>query len=135
MKQQREHEKRRKCVKCPYGCPWFTTNKYRKVPPSNSIVCQTIGKLKDQTKNVYKTHLETCPNRPSMIDDDKLLNEKIDSILARHEKLKAKAKKEASQFVCPYCSKTYTSQNLKHLLACVKKNPEGNEKLKAFFQS
>ena len=93
----------------------------------------SIKAKKGSKINVYNHHLATCPNRPTIIDDDVQINEKIDEILARHEKLKAKAEKKA--FTCPYCAKVYKSGTLKHLLGCAKKNPEDAAKLKEFFEN
>ena len=87
------------------------------------------------TKNVYNVHLETCPNRLEMIDDDKQINEKIEDIFARHKIQKALKKKLARRFTCPYCKRVYASENLKHLLGCAKQNPDDLYKLKTFFAS
>ena len=123
-------------VECPYGCPWKHTNKYRKVP----LVVLTVGKLgkvlckvKGSKENVYSYHLRTCPNQPEILLKDKILNESIDEILERHKKLKEKKKKEAKAFTCPYCSRKYKSENLRHLLGCAEKHPGDEDKLQEFF--
>ena len=84
--------------------------------------------------NVYNHHLATCLNRPTIIDGDKNLNEKIDEILKRHKELKAEKKKEFLAFNCPYCNKQYTTENLRHLLGCALANPADKEKLRAYFE-
>ena len=86
-------------------------------------------------KRVYNYHLANCRNRPVIIDDDKSINEKIDAILAEHTILKKEKKKEKNAFLCPYCSKTYTGANLRHLLACAQRNPDDQIKLQAFFNA
>ena len=70
-----------------------------------------------------------------MIDDDAEINEKIDDIIKRHEKLKEKKKQEARAFVCPYCGNAYKGENLKHLLGCAKQNLDDADKFKEFFAS
>ena len=80
--------------------------------------------------DVYNQHLQECPNKPAMIEDDKKINETVDEIIKKHEGLKSKTN---TNFVCPYCGRKYKSENLKHLLGCVDKNPDDNEKLRAFF--
>ena len=59
------------------------------------------------------------------------------------KKLKEQQKKQRdSHATCPYgCGwstknkyrKAYVSENLRHLLGCVKQNPDDREKLKAYF--
>ena len=83
--------------------------------------------------NIHNKHLLECPNKPSIVEDDRLINEKIDEILERHRLMKEQKKKEKIKFVCPYCSKTYASENLRHLLGCVKQNPNDREKLVLYF--
>ena len=64
-----------------------------------------------------------------------MLNEKIDEIMERHEKVKAEKKKMDGAFTCPYCGRQYMSENLRHLLGCALKNPGHEKKLKDFFDS
>ena len=80
-------------------------------------------------------HLDSCPNRPVILEDDKEINVKIDELLERHKILKEEKKKAESSFECPYCEKTYESENLPHLLGCAQKNPDDNEKLIAYFSA
>ena len=93
----------------------------------------TVEVVKGKKENIYNFHLRPCPNKPAIIDDDKELNEKIDEILKRHEKLKVEKKKAEAAFECPYCSRVYKSENLRHLLGCAQKNPEHEKKLQDFF--
>ena len=101
--------------------------------PTASEIITCLEAVSRDPKNLYKMHLEDCPNRPEMIDDDKKLNETIDEILERHKILKEEKKKLKNQFVCPYCQRVFASKNLKHLLGCAKSNPDDLEKLKGFF--
>jgi len=89
--------------------------------------------FKGKKINVYKAHLECCPNKPEIIEDDRKFNEKIDDIIARHVELKKQKKIAASKFTCPYCKRSFKSENLPHLLGCVQANPEDREKLQEYF--
>ena len=100
-----------------------------------ALFCAAVffGKKKGSKQNVYQEHLESCPNKPVIIQKDKELNVKIDEILKRHETLKNEKKKESAAFTCPYCGKEYKGENLRHLLGCAERHPGDEAKLKAFF--
>ena len=89
---------------------------------------------KGQKINVYNAHLELCPNKRTMIEDDKQLNETLSEILARHIILQKQKKVEASKFKCTYCGRVFASENLSHLLGCAQANPDDREKLIAYFE-
>ena len=95
--------------------------------------CARVFEIKNKKINVYNHHLQVCQNKPAIVEDDQVINEKIDEILERHKRQKEENKKENKKFRCPYCTKTYASENLRHLLGCVKQNPDDREKLKAYF--
>ena len=101
--------------------------KRQKIFLRNNRTEDTMPRGGQQTAEPPRLH------RPQMIDDDKKINEKIDRIIAEQmqvKKVKAVAKKA---FTCPYCSKQFKSENLRHLLGCAKANANDKEKLVAFF--
>ena len=71
-------------------------------------------------------------SRPGILKDDEEINEKIDDLLAKFKQIKAQKKKNLNAFKCPYCSRQYASENLKHLLGCAQTNPNDKQKLEDF---
>ena len=95
-----------------------------------------VEKGDPEKRNVFNYHLATCDKRPAMVDDDKEINAKIDSIMTSVAKKKAEEEKKKKAFECPFCGAKYKAENLNHLLQCaVKAESTGGMggKLKAYF--
>ena len=104
---------------------------------TNVFVC-CVKKRDDQNRNVYNYHLATCPDRPAIIDDNKVINAKIDKIVKEVAQKKAEEEEKKNAFKCPYCGRKFKAESIIHLLQCaLKAERSGAEagKLKAYFES
>ena len=103
---------------------------------TNVFVC-CVKKEDTQKRNVYHYHLATCPDRPAIVDDDKLINAKIVKVVKDVAQKKAEEEAKKNAFKCPYCGKQYKAESIIHLLQCaLKAEKSGAEagKLKAYFE-
>ena len=65
VKLKQKKAARRKCAKCPYGCPWSTTNKYKKVLSAYLCYPFVLGDWEKGREQEYMCTMSTWQRVPT----------------------------------------------------------------------